>query len=139
MFQRKFGTFGTGDEDFQYPSGVTLDPSGNIYVVDTYNNRVQKFDSSFVYHSRIGTYGEEIDCGVNTTNDCAEEYDWGTTVSLTRTAEMSGYFMEWSGVKCASNVNPCEFEIREDTTIKAVFRPQPTVTSVTGNNPQVAG
>jgi tripartite motif-containing protein 71 len=29
-----------------YPSGVTVDSSGNVYVADTNNHRIQKFDSS---------------------------------------------------------------------------------------------
>ncbi len=41
-----FGTFGTGQGQFDLPGGVAVDVSGKIYVVDTGNNRVQVFGGS---------------------------------------------------------------------------------------------
>jgi len=38
-----WGTFGSGDGEFDWPSGVAVDRQGYIYVADTNNNRVQKF------------------------------------------------------------------------------------------------
>ena len=40
-----FGAFGTEQGQFNQPTGVTVDNAGSIYVADTKNNRVQKFDS----------------------------------------------------------------------------------------------
>lgn len=34
---------GTGDGQFDLPEGVAVDTSGNLYVVDFTNDRVQKF------------------------------------------------------------------------------------------------
>ena len=39
----KWGSFGTGDGQFQYPYGIDTDKDGNVYVVE-YKNRVQQFD-----------------------------------------------------------------------------------------------
>jgi tripartite motif-containing protein 71 len=41
---------GTGDAEFNNPNGLTLDSSGNIYVADTNNHRIQKLapDGSFI-------------------------------------------------------------------------------------------
>ena len=50
------GTAGSALGQFNNPQGVTLDSSGNIYVVDTGNNRIQKFDSSGVYQSQVGPF-----------------------------------------------------------------------------------
>ena len=37
------GPEGSGDGEFYHPAGIALDGAGNVYVADTYNNRIQKF------------------------------------------------------------------------------------------------
>lgn len=39
----QWGTQGSGNGQFFYPSGVAVDGAGNIYVADDLNRRVQKF------------------------------------------------------------------------------------------------
>ena len=39
------------------PSDVDIDSSGNLWVVDTGNHRIQKFDDEGTYLSKFGTYG----------------------------------------------------------------------------------
>ncbi len=41
-----FGSLGSGDGQFSAPSDLTIDNNGNIYVADSNNLRLQKFDSS---------------------------------------------------------------------------------------------
>lgn len=48
-----FGVEGSGNGQFNNPSGVCTDSSGNIYVVDNDNSRVQKFSSEGVYISQF--------------------------------------------------------------------------------------
>jgi DNA-binding beta-propeller fold protein YncE len=45
VFMGKFGWFGTGDGEFAQPKGIAVDPRGFVYVVDSGNNRIQKFTS----------------------------------------------------------------------------------------------
>jgi streptogramin lyase len=45
-FDFKWGTAGTGPTQFNQPLGTATDPAGNVYVADTSNNRIQKFDAS---------------------------------------------------------------------------------------------
>ena len=40
---RSFGTRGSGQGQFDWPCGVTVDGEGNILVADRLNNRIQKF------------------------------------------------------------------------------------------------
>ncbi|MCC7303970.1 6-bladed beta-propeller [bacterium] len=52
-----FGTEGTGNGEFQDARGIDVDSSGNIYVADLFNSRVQKFDSDGNYLLQWGTEG----------------------------------------------------------------------------------
>jgi DNA-binding beta-propeller fold protein YncE len=54
-----FGSLGTGNGQLDYPYGVATDAAGNIYVADSGNNRIQKFNSDGTYVSSFGSYGTE--------------------------------------------------------------------------------
>jgi PKD repeat protein len=45
-FITKWGSYGTGDGEFNKPLGICVDSAGYLYVSDYWNNRIQKFDSS---------------------------------------------------------------------------------------------
>ena len=45
-FITKWGTIGSGDGQFEEPTGIALDSSGNAYVVDRGNSRIQVFAPS---------------------------------------------------------------------------------------------
>ena len=46
-----WGSQGSGGGQFYDPYGVAVDTADNVYVADTYNHRIQKFDSegNFIY------------------------------------------------------------------------------------------
>ena len=48
------GSGGTSNGQFSSPAGTVVDGSGNIFVVDTNNKRVEKFNSSGGYLSQFG-------------------------------------------------------------------------------------
>jgi hypothetical protein len=52
------GNPGSHNGQFDKPVGITVDPSGNVYVVDLENHRVQEFSSSGTFITKWGTYGE---------------------------------------------------------------------------------
>jgi len=51
------GPVGSGNGQFVNPGGIAIDASGNVYVVDSGNNRIQKFDSSGVFKKTWGRSG----------------------------------------------------------------------------------
>ncbi len=52
------GSSGSADGQFSYPEGIAIHPvSGDIYVVDRNNHRIQRFNSSGVFQEKFGTYG----------------------------------------------------------------------------------
>jgi len=87
------GNAGPGAGQFNGPDGVAIDPSsGEVYVADTGNNRVEEFDSDGTYIGQFGTTGSgdgqfsapegvAVDPNTNdvyvadTGNDRVEEFD----------------------------------------------------------------
>src|SRR5439155_26381086 len=45
-FLPAWGSAGSGNGQFNGPTGGAVDAGGNVYVADTYNNRIQKFDNN---------------------------------------------------------------------------------------------
>ena len=59
-FVLKWGSPGSGDGEFAAgggPGGVAVDASGNVYVVDGFNHRIQKFDSNGNFITKWGGFG----------------------------------------------------------------------------------
>jgi len=51
------GSAGNGNGQFNDPQGVAVNSGGNIYVVDSGNDRVEKFNQDGVYQSQFGSDG----------------------------------------------------------------------------------
>jgi streptogramin lyase len=56
-FLGEWGSLGSGDGSFNFPTGIAADSSGNVYVADRLNHRVQKFDSSGAFLAKWGSAG----------------------------------------------------------------------------------
>lgn len=52
-----WGTSGTAPSQFNSPYGITTDPSGNVYVTDTGNERVQVFNANGGFSDEWGQEG----------------------------------------------------------------------------------
>lgn len=57
QFVTEWGSWGTGDGQFIGLCSIAVDGSGNIYVTDQQNDRIQKFDSNGNYLTQWGTKG----------------------------------------------------------------------------------
>ena len=56
-FVAKWGSPGSGNGQFNGPGYMAIDASGNVYVADYGNYKIQKFSASGVYLSQWGSYG----------------------------------------------------------------------------------
>lgn len=57
VFSSKWGITGSGAGQFMGANGVALDSSGNVFVADTGNNRIQKFDTGGKFTTKLGSEG----------------------------------------------------------------------------------
>jgi len=56
-FLGTWGTYGSGNGQFNYPHGIAIDNSDNVYVADSLNDRIQKFDANGAFITKWGTSG----------------------------------------------------------------------------------
>lgn len=52
-----FGTHGSGDGAFNYPTHIALDRTGDVYVMDALNSRVEVFDHDGKFLTQFGGMG----------------------------------------------------------------------------------
>ena len=53
----KWGSMGFADGQFFNPWGIAVDGAGNVYVADTANSRIQKFDAAGNFITKWGGFG----------------------------------------------------------------------------------
>jgi len=74
-YHTTFGSYGTGNYQFNCPAGVAISPvNGNIFVVDRCNQRVQVYDSNRVWKARLGQTGQ--------TGSDNSHFDWPWGVAV---------------------------------------------------------
>ena len=75
VFVTQWGSYGAGDGQFSDSGGrIAVAFDGSVYVVDTYNHRIQKFTSEGVFINQWGSEGTgdgEFDglCGLTVASD----------------------------------------------------------------------
>ncbi|MGD0653095.1 MAG: PEP-CTERM sorting domain-containing protein [Thermoguttaceae bacterium] len=57
QFIRSVGSSGYGNGQFRNPGSIAVDLSGNVWVADSNNSRIQEFDSSGNFLRTFGSYG----------------------------------------------------------------------------------
>lgn len=70
------GTRGKGEDQFDAVNGVALDEDNNAYIVDTFNNRISKYDAEgfLVWRVNTGPPGNEAEGGQMSADQIEEEF-----------------------------------------------------------------
>lgn len=112
-FVRQWGTSGTGDGAFDCPRDVASDGT-NVYVVDFWNNRIQRFTTTGVYQSQWnnsanGTFDEPV--GVATNGTSVYVVDTGPT-SPPRTPRLQRFSSlgAWQAVVGSIGTGPGQYD-----------------------------
>ena len=58
-FVKEFGSYGVNNGQFSFPDGISLDSADNVYVTDSGNYRIQKFDSNGNFITKWGSFGSD--------------------------------------------------------------------------------
>ena len=56
-FDFAFGSYGSGNGQFEFPQGIAIDKGGNVWVSDAWTNRLQKFSPEGKYLTQFGSEG----------------------------------------------------------------------------------
>ena len=115
----EFGSEGSGDGQFETPTAISLDDSSNIYITDSSQSRVQKFDSTGTFIQAWGSFGSDPGQFMSVEDLVfhggflyACDYSNNRVQKFTRTGQ---YLTEWyvnrpSGIDAMPNGNICVFE-----------------------------
>lgn len=116
IFDFNFGTRGSGNGEFNYPTGITI-ANNNIYVVDKQNHRIQYFDLSGSYIGQFGTSGSGNDNFYFPEDICTD----GTYLYITDSAnhrikvhDLSGTYVSQFGARGGGN-NEFNYPVGIDT------------------------
>ena len=69
-FLNTWGSSASGNGEFSYPWGIALSDTGQVYVADGENHRIQRFDADGNYQLQWGSNGDDHDQDQSNRCDC---------------------------------------------------------------------
>ena len=117
------------------PLGVATDSSGDVYVADSTDGRIEEFSAAGALYtlsvSLAGTgKGGVSGSGISCPGTCSRNYAGGTVVRLTAKPSAGSSFVGWSGGGC-SGTGTCTVTMSANRGVTASFRLVPPGTKIT--------
>ena len=119
VFVAQWGSLGTGNGQFNLPRGIAVAADGSVYVADTYNHRVQKFDTNGAFVAKWGSSGTgdgqfNLPVGIavdadgsvyvaDTSNNRVQKFDTGA-IRVRGVAPTAGLIFRAVGVPAAASL-----------------------------------
>ncbi len=102
IYSSSFGSFGSANGELREPEGgLAVDASGNVWVSDTANSRLEEFNSKGEFVRTAGSYGEGADQFLTTYGVTIDSKGnvWATDTSNDRVEEFNseGVFLKMFG------------------------------------------
>jgi len=107
LYNSSFGSNGSGDGQFSFPSGITV-LNNEIFIVDKQNHRIQVFDLDGVYLRKFGTNGSGNDNFLFPeciTNDGTDLYITDSANHRIKKHQVNGTFLSEFGSEGTGNSN----------------------------------
>ncbi|KAI6656652.1 RING finger protein nhl-1-like [Oopsacas minuta] len=115
-FISRIGKRGKGDLEFYYPRGLTFDESnGEVYICDTYNNRIQILSKELTYKTQFGQdnikYPRDIKLtkefiyNLDQSNPCFHLYNYNLTLHKSIISRGDGLQLNNPRFFCIDNSN----------------------------------
>jgi RHS repeat-associated protein len=107
-FTSEFGSLGSGNGQFNHPTSIATDASGNFWVTDSQNNRVEKFSSNGTFIKAYGALGSgELQFsnpwGIAINKSTGNVYVGDTNNNRVEVLSSSGTYVKSFGTKGSGN------------------------------------
>jgi hypothetical protein len=126
------GISGGGAGQLNYPDGVAIDGTGNVYVTDTDSSRIDEFVGLRTLDVSIGGtgHGKVSGSGISCPGTCLKSYVSGSVLRLAATPSAGSTFAGWTGCHTAK-ADKCAVTMSANRHVTAHFQPLPPNTKIT--------
>jgi sugar lactone lactonase YvrE len=103
MYLTQWGNKGSGNGQFNSPHSITMDASGNFYVTDEGNYRVEKFNHSGGFIRRWGSEGDDVAGKFSNVTQIAVDRSGNvftvdqTSINVQKFDSMGNFITKWGG------------------------------------------
>ncbi len=132
QYASQFGSTGNSEGKFNWPRGISFDPEGRVYVVDSHNDRIQVFLHMLDITTSAGTGGT-----ITASTEVQEDKDKTITITPDTGYVVDDVLVDGSSVGAVTSYDFTN--VQADHTISATFKVATfTLTPTAGENGSIS-